>query len=89
MKDYTRREFIKTGAALGAGAMAFTIVPSHVLGKALGHVAPSDKLKLTGRYGWDNRPVAWLEVCKDGKKLWVSSMFVELNDAMWAVLYGV
>ena len=48
MKDYTRREFIKTGAALGAGAMAFTIVPSHVLGKALGHVAPSDKLNIAG-----------------------------------------
>ena len=48
MKDYTRREFIKTGAALGAGAIAFTIVPSHVLGKALGHVAPSDKLNIAG-----------------------------------------
>ncbi len=57
--------------------------------KSQGVVEKCDKLKMTGRYGYDNRGVAWIEVCKDGKKLWVSSMFVELNDAMWAVLYGV
>ncbi|MEM9328407.1 MAG: Gfo/Idh/MocA family oxidoreductase [Bacteroidota bacterium] len=43
-----RRKFIgKSGAAL-AGVASFSIVPSHVFGKALGHVAPSDKVNLAG-----------------------------------------
>ena len=48
MKEYSRREFIKTGVTAAAGAAAFTIIPSHVLGKTLGHVAPSDKLNIAG-----------------------------------------
>ena len=48
MKQITRREFIKTGVTAAAGAAAFTIIPSHVLGKTLGHVAPSDKLNIAG-----------------------------------------
>ena len=48
MKEYSRRDFIKTGITAAAGAAAFTIVPSHVLGKTLGHVAPSDKLNIAG-----------------------------------------
>ena len=40
-----RRTFLKTTAATAAG---LTIIPSHVMGKALGHVAPSDKLNIAG-----------------------------------------
>ena len=39
-----RRKFIKDGAML----TGFSIVSSHVLGKTLGHVAPSDKLQIAG-----------------------------------------
>jgi len=42
---FNRRAFLKTTAATAAG---ITIIPSHVLGKALGHVAPSDKLNIAG-----------------------------------------
>ena len=48
MKQITRRDFIKTGVTAAAGAAAFTIIPSHVLGKTLGYVAPSDKLNIAG-----------------------------------------
>ena len=40
-----RRSFIKATAATTAG---LTIIPSHVMGRALGHVAPSDKLNIAG-----------------------------------------
>jgi len=40
-----RRTFLKNTAAAAAG---ITIIPSHVMGKALGHVAPSDKLNIAG-----------------------------------------
>ena len=43
-----RRRFIKKSGAAIAGAASISIVPSHVLGKALGHVAPSDKVNLAG-----------------------------------------
>lgn len=44
MSNQSRRNFIKS-----AGAFAgFSIVQSHVLGKTLGHVAPSDKLNIAG-----------------------------------------
>ncbi|MCY4778767.1 Gfo/Idh/MocA family oxidoreductase [Sphingobacterium sp. UT-1RO-CII-1] len=44
MKNFSRRKFIKnTGVLTG-----FTIVQSHVLGKTLGHIAPSDKLNIAG-----------------------------------------
>ncbi|MDM8177068.1 Gfo/Idh/MocA family oxidoreductase [Olivibacter sp. 47] len=42
--DLTRRKFIKESTALAG----FTIVSSHVLGKTLGYVAPSDKLNIAG-----------------------------------------
>ncbi len=43
--NFHRRDFLKTSAAAAA---AITIIPSHVMGKALGHVAPSDKLNIAG-----------------------------------------
>jgi len=42
--NLSRRNFIKTGAALSA---AFTIVPSHVV-SGLGYTAPSDRLNIAG-----------------------------------------
>ena len=55
--------------------------------KSQGVVEKGDMLKLTGRYGYDDRGVAWLEICKGGKKLWVSTMFVELTDVQYDYLY--
>ena len=43
--DLHRRSFLKSTAVAAAG---ITIIPSHVMGKALGHVAPSDKLNIAG-----------------------------------------
>src|SRR5581483_9945652 len=40
-----RRKFVKVAATAATGALAFTIVPRHVLG-GTGFVAPSDKLTL-------------------------------------------
>lgn len=40
-----RRTFIRNSTAAAAG---ISIIPSHVMGKALGHVAPSDKLNIAG-----------------------------------------
>ena len=40
-----RREFMRTAVAATFG---ISVVPSHVLGKSLGHVAPSDKLNIAG-----------------------------------------
>jgi predicted dehydrogenase len=40
-----RRSFIRATAASAAG---ISIIPSHVMGKALGHIAPSDKLNIAG-----------------------------------------
>ena len=57
--------------------------------KSQGVVEKCDKLKLTGRYGYDNRPVAWLEVCVKGDKLWVSSAFVDLNNDQKEFLFYV
>ena len=45
MDKLTRREFLKCG---GLGAAALMVVPSSVLGKKFGHVAPSDKLNIAG-----------------------------------------
>ncbi len=42
---FNRRAFLKATAATAAG---ITIIPSHVMGKALGHLAPSDKLNIAG-----------------------------------------
>lgn len=44
MTKQSRREFLKKSSAIAG----ITIVQSHVLGKALGHVAPSDKLNIAG-----------------------------------------
>jgi hypothetical protein len=41
-----RRNFIKTSSTAAVAAAGFTIIPSAVLGKAFGHVAPSDKVNL-------------------------------------------
>src|SRR5690554_4669096 len=41
----SRRRFLETGAFAAAG---LTIVPSSVLGKSMGHMAPSDKLNIVG-----------------------------------------
>ena len=43
--NFTRRNFMKTGAAAVAG---FTIAPSVVLGKTYGHVPPSDQINIAG-----------------------------------------
>lgn len=43
MSNITRRSFLQRGAAAAA---ALTIVPSSVLGKTHGHVAPTDKLNI-------------------------------------------
>lgn len=45
MSDLSRRKFLKTGALAVAG---LTVVPSTILGKNFGHVAPSDKLNILG-----------------------------------------
>ena len=44
-KKISRRSFLQRSAALTAG---ITIIPSFVMGKALGHTAPSDKLNVAG-----------------------------------------
>ncbi len=44
MSSQSRRKFIKSAGALAG----FTIVQSHVLGKTLGHIAPSDRLNIAG-----------------------------------------
>ncbi len=41
----SRRKFLKAGAV---SAIGLTVVPSSVLGKNFGHVAPSDKLNIAG-----------------------------------------
>ncbi len=43
-----RRRFLKNSGTAVAGAAGISIVPSHVLGSALGHIAPSDKVNLAG-----------------------------------------
>ncbi len=40
-----RRDFLKSAATASA---AVTIIPSHVMGKTLGHTPPSDKLNIAG-----------------------------------------
>ena len=41
--DISRRKFLSTGAK---AAIGLTIIPSTVLGKNFGHIAPSDKLNI-------------------------------------------
>jgi predicted dehydrogenase len=43
--NFTRRNFMKTGAAAFAG---FTIAPNVILGKTNGHVPPSDQINIAG-----------------------------------------
>lgn len=45
MTTYSRRKFLKNAALTSLG---LTIVPNVVLGRAYGHVAPSDKLNIAG-----------------------------------------
>lgn len=41
-----RRNFLKTGSLAAFGLSGISIIPSSVLGKSMGHVAPSDKVNL-------------------------------------------
>ncbi len=41
-----RRYFIKSGTTAFAAVAGFSVVPSSVMGKVLGHIAPSDKVNL-------------------------------------------
>jgi len=41
-----------------------------------GVVEKGKLLKLTGRYGFDDRGMEWYEVCYKGKKLWLSYNFI-------------
>ena len=41
-----RRKFIKSGASAFAAFAGISIIPSYVLGKSFGHIAPSDKVNL-------------------------------------------
>ncbi|TVR15123.1 MAG: gfo/Idh/MocA family oxidoreductase [Balneolaceae bacterium] len=43
-----RRDFLKTGSKAAAALAGFTIIPSTVLGKSMGYVAPSDKVNVAG-----------------------------------------
>ena len=54
--------------------------------KSQGVVEKCDKLKSTGYVGWDDRGVMWFQVCKGGKKLWVSSNFIKATDELIEVL---
>ncbi|WP_368125719.1 twin-arginine translocation signal domain-containing protein, partial [Bacteroides thetaiotaomicron] len=45
MSDFSRRKFLKTGAAALAG---ITIAPNSILGMSHGHISPSDKLNILG-----------------------------------------
>lgn len=44
-REISRRSFLKTGTTAAVG---FSIIPSFVMGKSLGHIAPSDKLNILG-----------------------------------------
>ena len=57
--------------------------------KSQGVVEKCDKLKMTGYIGLDNRPVLWLEVCKDGKKLWLSEAFADLSVKQYGYIIDV
>ena len=48
--------------------------------KSQGVVEKGKLLKLSGRSGFDDRDVFWLEVCYKGKKLWVSDNFLTHKD---------
>ena len=54
--------------------------------RSQGVVEKGDLLKLTGRYGGDNRGALWMEVCRKGKKLWLSMYFIT-TDADGGVKY--
>ena len=45
MKNISRRNFLKVNSVM---AMGLTILPSSILGKSFGHIAPSDKLNIAG-----------------------------------------
>ena len=57
--------------------------------KSQGVVEKCDKLKMTGYVGMDNRPVLWLEVCKGGKKLWLSEAFADLSVKQYGYIIDV
>ena len=45
MREFSRRNFLKTAAV---GVAGLTIVPNNILGKSFGHTSPSDKLNIAG-----------------------------------------
>ena len=55
--------------------------------KSQGVVEKGDKLKMTGYVGTDDRPVLWVEVCKDGKKLWLSEAFADLSVEQYKYIF--
>ena len=55
--------------------------------KSQGVVEKGTMLKMTGRYGVDDRFVAWWEVCYKGKKVFVSENFLELEDDGFPATY--
>ena len=57
--------------------------------KSQGVVEKCDRLKMTGNIGVDDRPYMWIEVCKDGKKLWLSSAFADLSAEQYKYIFEV
>ena len=43
-------------------------------------VEKCELLKLTGRWGFDDRGIEWLEVCYKGKKLWLSTNYIAVRS---------
>jgi hypothetical protein len=52
-----------------------------------GVVEKGKLLKLTGRYGFDDRDVEWFEVCYKGKKLWVSTNFLKVRSNGYTIRF--
>jgi len=47
--------------------------------KSQGVVKKGDKLKLTGHVQLDDRLVAWWQICRKGRKLWISENFIRVD----------
>jgi len=52
-----------------------------------GVVEKGKLLKLTGRFGFDDRDVEWLEVCYKGKKLWVSTNMLKTRSNGYTIRF--
>ncbi|MDR1883932.1 MAG: Gfo/Idh/MocA family oxidoreductase [Prevotella sp.] len=77
--DISRRKFLSTGAK---AAIGLTIIPSAVLGKNFGHVAPSDKLNIAavGIGGMGHANIKQVEATEN---------IVSLCDVDWRYAKGV